>query len=595
MAEQEPAGLAEILLGSPAADPSLVDLSNDPTLANFLAELPKAHLDSLISTPQSLTTQSHTLTSSLTSLTHTSYPTFISLHAATNSLRSSLSSLSTSLDTLIDDSLPALEGAAKDFRERSGPEVLGERTKARVVLEQHDKLRDLLDIPVLIDTCVRNGMYSEALSLASHASSSLAAMSSSSSGSLPLATSLNASISLSLQSMLSILLSTLREPGPARKLPALWKAVNFIRKMEVLGEDELALAFLSGRGECLNVALVGLSREHGVAGIADGAKGGNLGRDSEDVARFLRKYIDTWREGVYDIITQYTTIFLERTHNGPSTPTSPKPNKSSLPTSSPVLLRSLLTTYASHALTSLLLPTLERHLPHTPSALPSLLTQLTYCATAFARVGLDFSGVLEGLFGDAVKDIVEREMREAGAKWTEKFKTASRKQPSVAWLIVPELAGSPPVGTLSLDTPPHAPPQILASYPPLAEYTNALLMTLNGLRLLAPVKITKHILSVLDETLAESANVFLTYAQDDRIKDTDREVLEAAGAVFLRAFVPFIRRALIRGVYGLKVTSGSGLGVDAESDLGKVLREWESWLDSDDEESGSDDSSSEEG
>ena len=588
MAEQEPAGLLEMLLGSSVTDPSLDALSSDPTLANFLAELPKSHLDSLISTPQSLTTQSHTLTSSLTSLTYTSYPTFISLHAATNSLRSLLSSLSTSLDTLINDSLPALEGAAKDFRERSGPEVLGERTKARVVLEQHDKLRDLLDIPVLIDTCVRNGMYSEALSLASHASSSLAAMSSSSS--LPLALSLNRSISLSLQSMLSVLLSTLREPGPARKLPALWKAVNFIRKMEVLGEDELALAFLSGRGECLNVALVGLSREHGVAGIADEAKGVSLGRDAEDVARFLRKYIDTWREGVYDIITQYTTIFLERTQNGPLTPTSSKHNKSSVPTSSPVLLHRLLTTYASHALTSLLLPTLERHLPHAPGALPSLLTQLTYCATAFARVGLDFSGVLEELFSNAVKEIVEREIREAGKKWQEKFKMASRKQSSVAWLIIPELAGSPPVGTLSLDAAPHAPPQILASYPPLAEYTNALLTTLNGLRLLAPVKITKYLLSALDQTLAESASVFLAYAKDDRIKDTDREVLEAAGAVFYRVFVPFIRRALIRGVYGLKITSGSGFRVDAESNLGKVLREWESWLDSD-EESGSDSSS----
>ena len=58
------------------------------------------------------------------------------------------------------------------------------------------------------------------------------------------------------------------------------------------------------------------------------------------------------------------------------------------------LLRTLLTSYASHALTSLLLPTLHHHLPHAASSLPSLLTQLTYCAAAFARVGLDFRGVL---------------------------------------------------------------------------------------------------------------------------------------------------------------------------------------------------------
>src|ERR1700733_8270773 len=153
MAEQDPASLTDILLGSTATVPPL-DLSGDPALTDYLAELPKSPLPTLLSTPQTLTTQSHTLTSSLTSLTHTSYPTFLSLHTTTNSLRSSLASLSSSLDTLIDESLPALESAAKEFKERSGPEVLGERTKARVVLEQHDKLRDLLDVPVLIDTCV---------------------------------------------------------------------------------------------------------------------------------------------------------------------------------------------------------------------------------------------------------------------------------------------------------------------------------------------------------------------------------------------------------------------------------------------------------
>jgi hypothetical protein len=176
MAEHDATSLTEILLGSNTnrAMPTL-DLTDDPQLTIYLTELPNSPL--LLSTPQSLSTQSHTLTSSLTSLTHTSYPIFLSLHTTTNSLRSSLSSLSTSLDTLIDESLPALENAAKEFKETSGLEVLSERTKARVVLEQHDKLRDLLDVPVLIDTCVRNGIYAEALSLASHASSSLASFS----------------------------------------------------------------------------------------------------------------------------------------------------------------------------------------------------------------------------------------------------------------------------------------------------------------------------------------------------------------------------------------------------------------------------------
>jgi hypothetical protein len=577
MAEQDPASLTDILLGSTATVPPL-DLSGDPALTDYLAELPKSPLPTLLSTPQTLTTQSHTLTSSLTSLTHTSYPTFLSLHTTTNSLRSSLASLSSSLDTLIDESLPALESAAKEFKERSGPEVLGERTKARVVLEQHDKLRDLLDVPVLIDTCVRNGMYSEALSLASHASSSLSALSPPSDP-LPLAISLNASISHSLRTMLSILLSTLREPGPARKLPALWKAVNFIRRMEVLEEDELALAFLSGRGDCLNVALANLGRDYGVVDSVEEAKGGTRrnGNDAEDVARFLRKYIDVWREGVYDIITQYTTIFLERPSGTPaSTPVKPTAAPSR------ALIHTLLTTYASHALTSLLLPTLQHHLPHTPGALPSLLTQLTYCATAFARVGFDFRSILEGPFGDAVKEIMGREMRNAGSKWSETVRSARHKRGPEDWLINPEVVNFPPTGTLSLDTPAHIPPLILASYPAIAEYTNALLTSLNGLRLLAPVKIIGDLVAILDEVLADSAAVFLNHVQSGGSNDGQgEEATKAAGQVFIRIFMPFMRRALLEGVYGVKIVSADAakFEVSKESELGKVSRDWESWLD----------------
>jgi hypothetical protein len=349
--------------------------------------------------------------------------------------------------------------------------------------------------------------------------------------------------------------------------------------MEVLEEDELALAFLSGRGECLNVALASLGRDYGVVGPGGEGKGGARrdGSDAEDVARFLKKYIDIWREGVYDIITQYTTIFLERISSASTTPASPATG-----TTSYVLLHSLLTTYASHALTSLLLPTLQQHLPHTPSALPSLLTQLTYCSTAFARVGLDFRSILNSLFSDAVKEIIGREIRDAGSKWSDSIQSARRKRGPEDWLISPELVNSPPTSSLSLDAPAHVPPQILASYPPIAEYTNALLTSLNGLRLLAPVRIMGDIVAILDEVLADSAAVFLSHVQGSGFNEgTSEGVTRAAGKVFVHVFVPFVRRGLLEGVYGVKVTSEDAerFKVSEESELGKVSREWESWLD----------------
>src|SRR5271163_3477081 len=76
---------------------------------SYLSNLTTFSLQELLSEPTVLQTQSHHLTSSLTTLTHTSYPTFLSLHHTTNALTSSLSSLSSSLDSLLTTSLPALE------------------------------------------------------------------------------------------------------------------------------------------------------------------------------------------------------------------------------------------------------------------------------------------------------------------------------------------------------------------------------------------------------------------------------------------------------------------------------------------------------
>jgi Dor1-like family/Galactose oxidase, central domain len=97
--------------------------------------------------------------------------------------------------------------------------------------------------------------------------------------------------------LLGQLLATLRAPG---KLPSLFRAVSFLRRICVFPERELALAFLTGHLEALNVALAS-------------AEGEKRGSDAPDAwVRYMKKYIDTWREGVHDLLTQYVAIFLER-------------------------------------------------------------------------------------------------------------------------------------------------------------------------------------------------------------------------------------------------------------------------------------------
>ncbi|KAI6163686.1 Dor1-like family-domain-containing protein [Pisolithus thermaeus] len=572
--------------------------SQTPENVTYLTQLPSLPLSDLLATPAALTTQSHTITSSLTALTHTSYPKFLSLHKSSTALLNSLSSLNASLNTLLDTALPALDDAARVFREKSGPSVIEERQKTRVVLEQQDKLRDLLDIPILIDTCCRNGLYSEALTLAAHATNVLAALCTlhseegeSISSSLQLTRSLQGEIASSLHSMRLLLLSTLFEPS--KKLPALWKAVQFLRRMQAMSEDELALTFASARIECLRSALQNLERDAGVSGTVTFDPNDNitgttaedrekhLDRQADDVSRFLKRYIDGWREGAYDIITQYTTIFLERSHTGgPSTSTS-----TAQP--SPVIKQTLLPT-----LLSLLLPPLRRHLGRAYPHIAPLSTQLAYCSSAMARVGLDFRALLSQLITQAVVDGFTRDLRMgADREWNVIFsKYASGKNKPAAprtWLVS-AVQHLPSLSTLVTQSsaPAHVPPEILTSFPPLAIILNAYLRALNKLRLLAPCNAVNGVINALESSLSKTGQELFTYVMESGASDKELDILRAGGAAYARVMVPFLRRAVVEGVFGVSNASQADGGkmmfttseCKEDNVLEIVLQKWENWL-----------------
>ncbi|KZT08821.1 Dor1-domain-containing protein [Laetiporus sulphureus 93-53] len=574
--------LADIPTLSELLASSSTDASSSSTLASrdaasYLAELTSLPLAELEAQPTELSSSSAQLTNALTTLCYTSYPTFLLIHATTSTFTSSLSSLSSSLDALI-SSLPALENSARSFAEDTR-EIQKERRKAALVLEHHDKLYDVLSLPLLLDSCVRNHNYTDALLLANHSNSLSQRFPSN-----PLVQSVKAECDARVQAMLGQLLRMLSEQA---KLPALFRAAGFLRKMGVLTEPELALAFLTGRGTYLESLFKTID-------IEKKAIEGDRDREMEAYARYLKKYVDLWREGVYDVITQYTTIFLDRA-----------------PSISPDVqsrLRMLLTTFTTLRLQNLL-SLLRDTLPYIPdpSLLTSLLTQLTYCANSFARVGMDFRALLAPIFVDAVRSGVKKEFEEATKGWSERLRSCTESgtngfkanlTTSSQILVASTSLASPPLPTKAqLNTitsgPPNVPPPILVSYPPLAIYTNAFLTALNGLRMLAPVELLDDLLGTLERSLAEGLTKVLALARDklsaaeqhpkggEEEERKDLEVVRAAGMVYVEVFVPFLRRALVEGVYGVVMK-------DKEIPMGKELRdtleEWKEWVGEKEEE-----------
>ncbi|KAF8492958.1 Dor1-domain-containing protein [Russula emetica] len=452
---------------------SKLELSS-PKATSYLAQLTTLPLDSILAEPDNLSSTSSQLTNALTNLCTSSYPTFLSLHSTTTGLTSTLSTFSDTLDTLLED-IPALESAANTFSSEISlhpilPLLTSQRTP-RDLAARFPHVQAVQDVHAEANGAIRT--------------------------------------------LLGQLLATLRAPG---KLPSLFRAVSFLRRMRVFPERELALAFLTGRLEALNVALIS-------------AEGEKRGLDAPDAwVRYMKKYIDTWREGVHDLLTQYVAIFLERP-------------PADLPPKDLHTLRSLLPACTT-SLLSRLLDALRSALPRFPDApaLTALLSQLTYCATSFARLGFDFRTLLPPLFEDAVRARVSGEFSRA----VEEF----ARTPETGWAAVgaPRADTRGAAGTTAGVL--HMPPQALAVYPPIAILANALLAALNGLRLLAPVALLGDLANALDASLAKA---FGTLLEAPRV-----EAREAATA-FLRLLVPFVRKGLIEGVYGSSVGDNTAL------------------------------------
>lgn len=255
-----------------------VDVSSS-SASSYLDHLQSLPLPELLRQPSLISIETSTVESDLTNLCFREYPTFISVHKCSSAVKSAFDDFSDSLEKLI-GSVPALEDECQTFSS-STSKIQRIRNKASLVQEHQDKLLDLLEIPQLMETCVRNGYYQEAMELLDHSRTISQRYKD-----VVLVQDVVREVEGVLQLMLTQLLSLLREPI---KLPPLIKTVTFLRRLHALDENELALVFISSRYRNFRAQLAYIER------------------DKADPVRYLRRYVDLFREHVYDLIAQFTT------------------------------------------------------------------------------------------------------------------------------------------------------------------------------------------------------------------------------------------------------------------------------------------------
>ncbi|PRQ27993.1 putative oligomeric Golgi complex subunit 8, cullin repeat-like-containing [Rosa chinensis] len=481
----------------------------------YVSELLSFTLDRLHKEPELLRVDAERIQRQMQEVAVGNYRAFIAASDALLVIRDEVSSIDKHLESLIGE-IPKLTSGCTEFVE-SAEEILEKRKMNQTLLANHSTLLDLLEIPQLMDTCVRNGNYDEALDLETFVCK-LSTMH----PKLPVIQALAAEVRQTTQSLLSQLLQKLRSNI---QLPECLRIIGYLRRIGVFSEYEMRLQFL----RCRQAWLTGILED----------------LDKRNAYEYLKGMINFQRQHLFDVVNQYRAIFSDDTsgneenHDG-----------------------GLLFSWSMHQITSLL-KTLKIMLPKITEggSLSNILDQSMYCAMGLGWVGLDFRGLLPSLFEEAVLNLFAKNMSTA----VENFQLVLD---SHRWVPLPAV-GFPAnsVNDESLDD--VTPPSYLMEHPPLAVFVNGVSAAMNDLRPCAPISL-KHVLAQeLIKGLQTVADSLLRYNTTRILRDNESGLFLSLCWAFIEITYPHCANC-----FGRCYPGGAALVMDAKSlydGIGRLL------------------------
>lgn len=397
---------------------SLPSLS-DPVTTSYLSRLSTLSVHELSANePASLSQSSQSHVRNLQALSKRSHRAILSSSDHLSHLEHILPSLSQQAAKLRQD-LPGLESEATQFTakyERNTENaVLDRRKRAMLLSKNADRLWDVLDLPSLLASSVAAAQSATATSASGAATSYSAALDLSAhvkrlSTLYPQSTiveELSQQAESEIQNLRSILIGSLTSPN--LKLAAGMRTIGWLRRVAPeLSEEEmptegsatrhrstdggLATLFLVCRLQTLHRTLNALEplreladqESHTSSTAANkrrqATQSSALGSQSE---RYLKRYIEVFREQSFSIISMYKSIFPTRL------PQANLPADEGI--ESPLALPSPIVSFALH-LVKVISSVLKAYMPNVidKSARESLLTQVLYCAGSLGRLGADY-------------------------------------------------------------------------------------------------------------------------------------------------------------------------------------------------------------
>lgn len=433
--------------------------TGDAVTAAYLSRLTTLPLPALSSSEQqSLAQNSQSILRSLQALSKRSHKPIISSTDHLAHLRATLPKIGEDAGT-VHAELPKLETAAQKFSDKYSKStenpILDRRRKAMLLSRNIERVSDVLDLPTLLSSAISsstapsqatttaassaaNANYASALDLHAHIKRLNTLYPNS-----QLISSLSSQAEQEMKTMTTNLISSLQSSGI--KLAGAMRTIGWLRRVAPeldeswstrqtsigSGEGSLGAMFLVCRLASLETVLSALDPLKDLAEQETEQRikgsGGGWGQQTE---RYLKRYIEIFREQSFAIISMYKSIF-------PSALPAPTSEEAAAPAVQPVAgtssnplqpIPSALATFPLH-LVEMLFDTLRIYLPNIQdrSSRDSLLTQVLYCAGSLGRLGGDFSMMIALLEEDLRNELEEGgeeevEEKEVEEEWVEVMK-----------------------------------------------------------------------------------------------------------------------------------------------------------------------------
>lgn len=347
---------------------SSLGLEFNETAASYLSYLTTLPINHINSQPATLKAEFQSVNQSLTALAVRQSHSF---SATTSGVLDPLPDITSTVVNL-EEHIPAIDEAAT-FNTSRLHEIAQSRKESALLGRNEGRLRELLDIPGMIKTCVLNGHYTEATDLSLHLSRIQSRHPHSS-----ILKSLVEEADSHMQRMVLQLLTLLNTP---LKLGMALRVIGFLRRTASFEEDELRFLFLKGRYDSL--VETWSSIEH-------------LKNTPE---RYVKKYVEIFREQVFAIITHFTSIFPEHENIEAASHLDEQVEKPN-----PVddaFRHNLLAHFSQRIITNLHAVIME-YVPkiENQATKNTLLTQVLYTSQSLARVGCEFIGLVVEYFGE---------------------------------------------------------------------------------------------------------------------------------------------------------------------------------------------------